>query len=300
MNWNQLSWEQWDIFEYDDWDDLYLNPTYFGTVVEHLNFGQPYDGQLPAIADTLEFDSTAVGVLPNVIGGVSFDLIISNPRHGVVVDTLVFSDTLTKNLYYFEITDHLEFSSSIDTLTSILDTNHIDDNLTLGETITVICSRSRTVTDNLLLTDYVIGYITVGNRELIRSPIKTSNSIYSTYYGCTLSKDALSLTLPSAEFNNTLSLNVTRIQRESRGGTLQTKVDSIWPKYDTIHYVIEALSEDQRDDFLTFIDSTLGLEITLLDYNDKSWIGVITNPTTSALLPGCGYTVEFDFEGDIV
>jgi len=145
-------------------------------------------------------------------------------------------------------------------------------------------------------------------REHIYAPILSEGSRFiRTYYGLTstgeitLSYGPLSVTLRAPTFNNTQSLNQTRIQRESINGKMKIYRDPIWPQIETFSWSFEGLTEEQKDEFLDFIYSTLGLEVNILDYEGRDWIGVISNPQveTSEELRECGYKVNLEFEGEI-
>lgn len=148
-------------------------------------------------------------------------------------------------------------------------------------------------------------------RDQTYSPITSLGSrfeVMRAYYGLsetgevTLACGPLSVILRSPIFNNTQSIHQTRIQRESISGKLIIYRDQQWPQTETFHWSFEALTETQRDDFLDFIYSTLGLQVTVSDYEGRDWLGIISNPEveTSQVSRGCGYTVNLEFEGEII
>jgi len=59
------------------------------------------------------------------------------------------------------------------------------------------------------------------------------------------------------------------------------------------------LSNTQAQGLLTFMDTYLGQEIRLIDWEDRVWVGVITNPSDPIVQdgPGCQMTASFEFEG---
>jgi len=105
--------------------------------------------------------------------------------------------------------------------------------------------------------------------------------------------------LRSPEFGNKQRLTCQRISRETRGGTLVTFADSIWPKLTTLVWTVTGLTRVRGDAVLAFFSSYLGLEVGLVDYEQRYWRGVVL--TFDPLVedsPGC-FTVGFEFEGDL-
>lgn len=115
----------------------------------------------------------------------------------------------------------------------------------------------------------------------------------------TLTYGMTELILRNPIFNNTTRKGYTRIQRETRGGTLKIFADPIWPKTTTLIYSIEALPNPQE--VLDFLEASLGQQITLLDHEDREWIGIITNPNTAVTDNGiCRAECQLEFVGELV
>jgi len=110
---------------------------------------------------------------------------------------------------------------------------------------------------------------------------------------------SVNVPLRSPEFGNKQRLTCQRISRETRGGTLVTFADSIWPKLTTLVWTVTGLTRVRGDAVLAFFSSYLGLEVGLVDYEQRYWRGVVL--TFDPLVedsPGC-FTVGFEFEGDL-
>jgi hypothetical protein len=75
--------------------------------------------------------------------------------------------------------------------------------------------------------------------------------------------------------------------------------DPKWPKQKTLHIQIDALTEEQVSDLLTFVTLSLGKLITLIDWENRTWEGLIITPDL-AITRGrdCSHSVTFDFEGE--
>lgn len=110
------------------------------------------------------------------------------------------------------------------------------------------------------------------------------------------------LILRAPNLGNVDRLAMTRINRETRGGTLIIYADPIWPKVETLLLSFSGLSYTEGQNLLTFMETYLGQEIRLIDWEDRLWKGVIVNPSDPVVPdgPGCKYTASFEFEGEKV
>lgn len=109
----------------------------------------------------------------------------------------------------------------------------------------------------------------------------------------------LTFTLPKPLFGNVEDITPTRVQRETRGGTMKTFRDSSWMTRIVNRYKFEGLTSVQVSNFVNFINQTLGLEVLLTDYEGRTWTGFIVNTGAESLqyIRVCGDTTEFDFDG---
>lgn len=113
---------------------------------------------------------------------------------------------------------------------------------------------------------------------------------------------SLTLILRNPIFGDQNSLQFNRIQRESRGGTVQVSGDSSWPRQETLRYSIEGLTDIQADEYLDFLAASLGKEIGLLDHENRQWKGIILTPDAEVTDAGhpCRFSVTLEFEGELV
>lgn len=109
------------------------------------------------------------------------------------------------------------------------------------------------------------------------------------------------LVLRNPEFGDTHDLAFSRINRETRGGTLIVFADPVWPKTQVLQVTVEALTDAQTNSFLTFLATSLGQEIGLLDWHNRQWRGLVTTPEAEVTDGGnCRKNVSFEFEGELV
>jgi hypothetical protein len=116
----------------------------------------------------------------------------------------------------------------------------------------------------------------------------------------TLTCGNLSITLRNPDFGNTESIESRRIQRQTRGGDLITYRDSRWSKTIIIGYKITILSETELYKWQTFLRVSLGKLCTLVDYEGRTWQGVILTPNDETSQPAREiYSAGFQFQGEI-
>ena len=111
--------------------------------------------------------------------------------------------------------------------------------------------------------------------------------------------DTLSLRAPNLGNRDKLQMN--RISRETRGGTLIVFADPMWPKIQTLALDFSGLTEIEASGLHTFMDDHLGQEIGILDWEHRFWKGVITDLAKPIVQDGrgCKYSVGFEFEGEM-
>lgn len=122
-------------------------------------------------------------------------------------------------------------------------------------------------------------------------------SLYVPYLGTPTSK----VILRSPELDNRDRNAYTRINRETRGGKLVVYADPIWPKVRTLAVTIIGLLESEIDEFQDFVQTNLGKEIGLTDWEGRLWKGYIKNPNEVAVQDGKKrWTLTFEFEGEML
>jgi hypothetical protein len=105
------------------------------------------------------------------------------------------------------------------------------------------------------------------------------------------------LVLRAPRFGNREGVQTTRVNRETRNGTLIIYRDPIWPEFFQLTVEFGGLSETQGRGLLTFIESNLGLEIGIQDHEGHYWTGFITNPDEAVIQDGrCRYSASLQIE----
>lgn len=114
----------------------------------------------------------------------------------------------------------------------------------------------------------------------------------------TLTYGSLSMTLRNPDFENVDRIEVSRISRKTRGGDLVIYRDPAWPTTRSFDLKFSFLSEIQTRNLLRFLDQSLGQNIVLVDWEGRSWTGIITTPLAEVTQPGReNKTAHFLFQG---
>ena len=107
--------------------------------------------------------------------------------------------------------------------------------------------------------------------------------------------------LRKPNFGDKHRISSVRINHETRNGKLIVYADQDWPVVETRLFTFSSLRQAKAAELQDFMADHLGLEIRLIDYEDREWVGVITEVDDPIVQDNrCGYTASFTFEGELV
>jgi len=113
----------------------------------------------------------------------------------------------------------------------------------------------------------------------------------------TLSCGASSVTLRNPEFGNDNKLDESRVLRRNRGNEIDLFRDPIWPKTKTITFSFRYLKYQDILNLLSFMNISLGKQVTLIDFYGNSYQGIIINPNKDYVTEGRGdHSATFDLQ----
>lgn len=105
------------------------------------------------------------------------------------------------------------------------------------------------------------------------------------------------INLRGPDLGNRDRLEFQRIKRETRGGTLVVWSDPMWPKNQRMVLSFSGLSESEGQNLLTFLTTTLGQEIGLVDWEGNTWRVVAMTPSEPLVRNSrCNLSINQDFE----
>ena len=113
---------------------------------------------------------------------------------------------------------------------------------------------------------------------------------------CYLSDGETTIEFRPPNFGNKERLAFNRIQRETRGGSLRTFADPMWPKSQTFVMQFSGLTRVKANHIQDFIERTLGTKIHFRDWEGQTWEGIITvpdSPITEDKRDSCSLDFEF-------
>lgn len=197
---------------------------------------------------------------------------------------------------YLSTFNNLSLTQSVE-LTEI---NPASSTLSLTSTATYDAVFNRSLSSSLLLTHIVtVGTFDRDEVSIGYTPptLLTKNFILLTH---PYTSPTVLLELKTPEFDNVEQLEFRRINRRTRGNTLEIYRAGYWPKAERLILKFIGLTEAKAKDLLVFFDKSLGDEIGLLDHENRQWRGIITTPAEKIVDRdgrGCNFSADFEFEG---
>lgn len=95
-----------------------------------------------------------------------------------------------------------------------------------------------------------------------------------------------SFSVHQPDFNNSESLEFSRVKRTSRAGDLIIFRDNKWPQSQILKLTFSWLKESEKEKFRTLVQISLGQLITYVDHFGQTWSCIITNPQTDIIQTG--------------
>lgn len=248
-------------------------------------------------------------------------------RHSVILQNSIRNFSLTSFLQLTQTTNKIT-QLSVSSHISLLGSVRTDISAHSAESIlnfqqTVLFSKSYLLTSTLTLTQSV-------NSDAIFNRSVSNNLVFSqsvdanilsivdvspSYIAPTLTPQSyVSLTYPYVSptktitlraplFNNVEQQEFRRINRRTRGGTLEIHRQTYWPKSERLIMSFNALQESVAKSFLDFLYESNGKEIGLLDHEGRQWKGIILTPAAKIkdeTGQACGFSTNLEFEGSTV
>jgi hypothetical protein len=86
-----------------------------------------------------------------------------------------------------------------------------------------------------------------------------------------------------------------RINVETRGGTLIVYADPIWPRSRSLVLNFNGINDTQGSALLDLFNSSLGVEIGIRDWYGRVWSGIVTNPDTALIQNhNCDFSIQLE------
>lgn len=109
------------------------------------------------------------------------------------------------------------------------------------------------------------------------------------------------LVLKNPEFQNVDELQFTRIDRKTRGGDRKLFSDQDWGQLQTLRLRVEKLCDKDADEIINFLNASMGRTVTLFDWENRQWSGLISSSNTDVFTDE-NETTTFDivFDGALL
>ena len=252
--------------------------------------------------------------------------VVSGLTQSVVAQQAIINKSITSYLSLAQSSGQVHEETVSSTLTLTQDMFRVyttTSNLLLTQTVTGTASKGTSSTLDLTSeVDFNIDATVNGNTTLSLTQAisyylidENSDKVYNQFgplpAAPTLGTATLTLTHPYAaptltvilrnpEFGNTEDITFTRINRETRAGTLRIFTDPNWPVIERLSVEVNNLKASDKTSLLQFFNDSLGKEVGFLDHENRQWRGFIVNPDAAVSETRRGrFTVSFEFEGSL-
>lgn len=179
---------------------------------------------------------------------------------------------------------------------SVVPSRALANSITISQAVAVALILARGPSQSLTLVSQVaVVKVDVVNTYNIAVPTPVDATVV------TFSLGSESVTLKIPEIGDVDKIDVTRVQEQTRGGDLIIYRDPVWPITETLKMKFIALTRIVSDEFLHFMMDTIGQQVTMVDWQGVTWLGIITTPDAQRNCMGdnnCGtYEIEIEFQG---
>jgi len=181
------------------------------------------------------------------------------------------------------------------------------DSLAFAEELTVMRSGALTCSDSLDYSERVLPFKIDGDILYRYSPAGVLDPLNASLSGVTTTFQLLfpatgtvtdSVILRAPNLGNKDRLSFNRVLRETRGGTLIVYADPMWPKIERLVLSFSGLQRAETQQLLAFFANHLGVEVGLLDWEQRCWQGLIMTPEAPVVEDTRGrFSASFEFEG---
>lgn len=280
--------------------------TFFESVVNTVVFGQvAFSGSVDAEQgfEFLQEVSTAGSIYQrSIIHTMDLTDVASETLIETVTQTVTFSDAAT-------ITEQgigVNTLNLTDAAVGVIVDLHAIQTINFSQIATVVGDVSESVTQSFIFTQTVASWLsTVSDCIYDPQPTRSIDFPVSTRANVTLSDNLPSpvntINFRNPGFGNTESIELFRVLNVSRHRKRTIFRDSDWPKDRILNIVSPENTQAESVTMLDFLSATLGKEIKLIDWENRTWIGIITNPENVVRdLGTCRFQFNIEFLGTLI
>lgn len=242
-------------------------------VEDTLGLGELASQATPVDADdTLTLTDTAEGFALAEFDGIARDFMVFREtlgefRFGEATDTLTIADVIPPTAPEALVLTETIVATRIKTATVELE-------ITDEAARQVVFSREPS--DNIPVTEAVSAYIP---RSCDRKRnVAAIRNLFKGHVVFTLVNTPKQVTLRNPQWGDRESLNFSRINRTTRGGTRIVFSDPTWPKFTGFTLDFTLTRQDMVTELSEFLLDSLGQEVQFSDWTGRYFLGLITNP----------------------
>lgn len=224
--------------------------------------------------DSLTFTDSTEGFALSEFDGIARDFIVFREtlgefRFGEASDTLTIADVIPPTAPEALVLTETIVATRIKTAT---------DELEITDEATRQVVFSRQPSDDVPITEAISAYIPRScDRKRNVAPIR---NLFKGHVVFTLVNTPKQVTLRNPQWGDRESLNFSRINRTTRGGTRIVFSDPTWPKFTGFTLDFTLTRQDMVTELSEFLLDSLGQEVQFSDWTGRYFLGLITNPDT--------------------
>jgi hypothetical protein len=228
-------------------------------------------------------------------------------------DTLVIADVV-RNVYNRSVADSLAIAEqllrvwpySIEELVTIIETvaatesSGTTDSQSVTEQLVANVIYGRSASDALVVTESVVVWVDECIAPYQPTPaLSSSNTFMLAYPANTLDTTVV---LRNPRFGNINRIVTGVVHHQLLSGDIAPVTNANWPKIETLIFTFEALTVQQKNDLLSFLELSAGLEIDIYDHENRQWRGVIISNINDVIEQRrvCSFDASFEFRGRLV
>lgn len=266
-----------------------------------------------SLIDTVSFDQALINISVN--DPLSISQFVSLGRTEIVSDIISLTDTASHSV--ISIADTLTIVDMVSVQHNVIVTDGnpfggiLQHNI-FSHTVHVNQVTTHTASTTISLADSVAAWVESA-QDCVYAPfigatadldVVTPPPTQPTLTGGTLTltwpfvSPSLTVVLRNPEYDNKFQYQPTRINRETRGGTLIIFADPVWPKLKKLEFTVTYLQGIQMQNLQAFLLASIGQSIGLRDWEGQQWEGVILNPDAEISNAQRGnWSIGLQFEG---
>jgi hypothetical protein len=273
----ELSRQASNLITFTDWVDSNFVPVVAGNTITFDQDVSTNNIMNRSVEHTINFEHTMTG---------------GRAREVTASNTITFSQDLHRE---YPAENTITFSQMV----TFKVTRDVTNTITFTQTVALELDIQRAAANTITFQQQAVAYVEKACDLHTFSPFGElpAPPAPGTRSGIQLTDGTTTLEFRNPVFGNNDSLEVTNQINRSRGGTYNIFARDIWPNNLTLDFEVRNLTQAEAQAFLSFHKTNLGKDITLIDQENRVWMGVMTSVAAPIQDAGrdCRYVISVTF-----